>query len=66
MKPKVVDTVEKVNDLTINRVEIVIDDAYPDRVELYVVNHLGERLEGGTFNKSHFMDHVLKFYNENY
>lgn len=57
---------ESVEHLAIDRVEIVIDDDNIDRVELYILNRAGERLEGGTFNKSAFMDHVLQFYNDNY
>lgn len=66
MKPRVIDIVEKVNCLDINRLEIVIDDANPDKIELYIVNHLGERIEGGTFDKSAFMDHCLEFYDNNF
>lgn len=66
MKPRLVDNCEKVNNLTVKRLEIVTDDASPDKVELYVVDHLGERLEGGTFSLDAFMTHCLKFYNDNY
>lgn len=66
MRPKLVDNCEKVTELKVNRLEIVIDDARPDKVELYIVNHLGERQEGGTFNLDAFMTHVMKFYNDNY
>ena len=66
MKPIVVDIVEKVQCLGVNRLEIVIDDANPDKVELYIVDHLGSRIEGGTFDKSAFMDHCLEFYDRNY
>jgi len=52
--------------IDINRVEIVIDDNDLDKVELYILDDSGRRIEGGTFSKSDFIDQVLKFYNENY
>ena len=57
---------EPVEVLEIDRVEIVIDDEHIDRVELYLLDRNGQRLEGGTFSKAAFMDHVLEFYNLNY
>lgn len=57
---------EPVESLEIDRVEIVIDDEHIDRVELYLLDRNGQRLEGGTFSKAAFMDHVLEFYNLNY
>lgn len=66
MKPILVDSVEKVNHLNINRVEIVIDDTTLDKVEIYMLDQLGNRIEGGTFDKSAFMDTVIKFYDANY
>jgi len=57
---------ERTDDLVIDRIEIVIDSAREDKVELYILDTLGERVEGGTFDRSAFMTHVLKFYNEHY
>ena len=57
---------ERTNDLVIDRIEIVVDSAREDRVELYILDAQGERVEGGTFNRSDFMTAVLKFYSENY
>ena len=55
-----------VKELQINRLEIVIDDDYPDRVELYRLDDNNLRIEGGTFDRNEFMDWVLEFYNRNY
>jgi hypothetical protein len=66
MRPRLVENAEKVMSIDINRVEIVIDDNDLDKVELYILDDSGRRIEGGTFSKSDFIDQVLKFYNENY
>lgn len=52
--------------IDVDRVEIVIDEDYPDRVEIYMLDDLGNRVEGGTFKKREFMDAVLEFYNRHY
>jgi hypothetical protein len=65
-KLKVHDHTERVSELQVNRLEIVIDDVDPDRVELYILNHLNERIEGGTFNRAAFMDHCMEFYHRHY
>ena len=57
---------ERTDDLVIDRIEIVVDSAREDKVELYILDNLGERVEGGTFDRSDFMTHVLKFYNDHY
>jgi hypothetical protein len=57
---------EPTNNLPIDRVEIVTDSNKPDRVELYLLDGLGERMEGGTFDLNLFMNKVIEFYNEHY
>ena len=52
--------------IDVDRVEIVIDEDYPDRVEIYMLDEEGQRIEGGTFKKSLFMDAVLEFYNRHF
>ena len=61
-----IEQLDRVSDIVIDRIEIVIDDEATDKVELYIVNAEGERVEGGTFDRSAFMNHVLQFYNDNY
>jgi len=61
-----IEQLDRVSDLVIDRIEIVIDDENHDKVELYILDTLGERVEGGTFDRSAFMNHVLQFYNDNY
>lgn len=57
---------EPVLELQLNNIEIVIDEDYPDRVELYKLDTAHNRIEGGTFNRTEFMDWILEFYNRNY
>jgi hypothetical protein len=52
--------------LDVGNIEIVVDDEYQDRVELYILDAEGNRIEGGTFSKDSFMSHVRNFYNNNY
>ena len=54
-------------DITLaDRIEIVIDDADPLKVEIYMLDFQGDRIEGGKFDKDLFMTCVLQFYNQNY
>ena len=55
-----------VTSLDIDRVEIVVDSDYADKVELYILDEKGDRIEGGTFDLPAFMDHILRFYNARY
>jgi hypothetical protein len=57
---------EPVQALDMDRVEIVIDDDDYEKVELYMLDETGARIEGGTFDKSAFISHVLQFYHANY
>lgn len=57
---------ERVSDMVIDRLEIVIDGVDDDRIELYILDELGQRVEGGTFNKNQFIDHIMSFYNANF
>ena len=66
MKPVLLESLERVAAIDIDRIEIIIDDDQPDKVELYILDDSGRRQEGGTFSRSDFMDAILKFYNENY
>ena len=52
--------------LDINNIEIVVDDANPDKVELYLLDEQGHRIEGGTFDKAAFMAAVRQFYEANF
>jgi hypothetical protein len=50
-------------DIQLPGVEVVVDGA---RVEIYMLDSVGERIEGGTFDLNQFTAWVLKFYNHNY
>ena len=54
------------SDLQIEQYEIVTDQSDPDQVEIYVLDQLGNRIEGGTFRMSDFAHAVYKFYNTFY
>ena len=55
-----------VNALDINKIEIVVDDDTPDKIELYMLDERGQRIEGGTFDKEAFMAAVRQFYEANF
>ena len=52
--------------LDINKIEIVVDDDTPDKIELYMLDERGQRIEGGTFDKEAFMAAVRQFYEANF
>ena len=68
MKYKVANQIDAtpVTALDVGNIEIVVDDAHADRIELYILDSEGGRIEGGTFSKDAFMSHVRNFYNNNY
>ena len=57
---------EPTTNLPIDRVEIVTDGNRPDKVEIYLLDGAGERVEGGTFDLNLFMNKIIEFYNEHY
>jgi len=61
-----IDYPERGADVNLGNIEIVTDGNKMDRVEIYMLDPDGNRLEGGDFNLPDFIDVVLKFYNENF
>lgn len=61
----IVDGIERVSSLPLFDVEIV-EGTSDDKMEIYMLDDLGNRIEGGTFDRNAFINHVLKFYNDNY
>jgi metal-dependent HD superfamily phosphatase/phosphodiesterase len=57
---------ESTMNLPVDRVEIVTDSARPDRVEIYMLDDEGDRVEGGTFDLNLFMNKVIEFYNDHF
>ena len=51
--------------LDVNNVRITYDPDYPDKIEIGILED-GAIVEGGQFDLSSFMLHVMKFYNDNY
>jgi hypothetical protein len=66
IKPILIDQVEKVDRLDIDQIEIVTDSSDPLKVELYILDSRGNRVEGGGFNRSAFLDCILNFYKQNF
>ena len=67
IKPIIKDRdLERTNSLDIDRIEIVIDEYNPEKVELYILDQAGDRIEGGTFDRASFMNHIVDFYNKHY
>ena len=60
------DNVIRDNNLTIHNLELVTDEDYPDKVEIYMIDQDGDRIEGGTFSMNGLIDAILKYYNDNY
>ena len=61
-----IDYPERGADVNLGNIEIVTDGNKMDRVEIYMLDPDGNRLEGGDFSLPDFIDVVLKFYNENF
>ena len=57
---------ERALDVKVGNIEILVDSSKPDRVEIYMLDPDGIRMEGGDFCLPDFIDHVLDFYNKNY
>jgi hypothetical protein len=55
-------------DIVLNtNIRIETDPADPDHVWIHMIDpDTGLEAEGGQFQMAAFMDHVLKFYNDNY
>ena len=51
--------------LRLQNIELV-ELADPEKIAIWMLSINGERLEGGSFDKSKLMDIILDFYNENY
>jgi len=62
---KIDDGTVRGNQVDIDRIEIVVDDGRPSKVEIYILDNYGARIEGGTFDRAAFMDVIMKFYNKN-
>ena len=52
--------------LSFHNLELVTDEDHPDKVEIYMIDQAGNRIEGGTFSMEGLIESILKYYNENY
>lgn len=66
VKIKVDDGTVRANDIQLERIEIVTDSSDTKKIEIYLLDESGSRVEGGTFDAEAFMALVRKFYNENF
>lgn len=60
------DGTQRGNVIDIERIEIVTDDSDTQHVEIYLLDELGERVEGGSFDAEAFMAVVRQFYDSNF
>lgn len=65
-KIKIDDGTVRANDIQLDRIEIVTDTSKPNKIEIYMLDHNLERIEGGTFDKEAFMNSVLEFYRQHF
>lgn len=56
---------QPVTELDLYDVEIV-ENHDPNKIELYLKDQSGQRIEGGTFDRQAFITHILDFYNRNF
>jgi len=56
----------RANDIQLEQIEIVTDSASPNKIEIYLLDSAGHRIEGGTFDKDAFMSVVRQFYDSNF
>jgi hypothetical protein len=63
-KIKVDDHTIKGDRIDFERIEIVVDDSKPDKIEIYILDENGERAEGGSFDRDAFMQSVRAFYDQ--
>lgn len=61
-----VDYPERSLDISVSNVEIVVDPNKSGRVEIWMLDEKGNRVEGGDFDLGSFMDVVLDFYNKEF
>ena len=57
---------ERGPDIQVGDWEIAVDNAEPDRIEIYRLDSNQQRIEGGTFKLSEFMATIEEFYNKNF
>jgi hypothetical protein len=65
-KIKVDDGTVKAHDIQLDRIEIVTDTATPGKIEIYMLDSHGHRVEGGSFDSNAFLNLVKLFYDENF
>ena len=61
-----IDYEERGNDIQLNNMEIVTDSKHDSKIEIYMLDAQGTRVEGGTFSKDAFMILVRNFYDANF
>lgn len=56
----------KTSNFNAYNINFTLDDDYPDKIEISLVDEDGVIVEGGQFDLQDFMMHVMKFYQKNY
>jgi hypothetical protein len=65
-KIKIDDGTVRAHDIQLDRIEIVTDSSNSGKIEIYMLDEQGHRVEGGSFDASAFMNLVKLFYDENF
>ena len=65
-KIKIDDGTIRANDIKLERIELVTDSASPNKIEIYILDDEGDRIEGGTFDADAFASLVRKFYDAHF
>jgi hypothetical protein len=52
--------------MEIKNIRLVLDESYPDKIEIHMLDTDGSIAEGGQFDLDSFLKTVMNFYNENF
>jgi hypothetical protein len=56
----------RAHDIQLDRIEIVTDSSNAGKIEIYLLDEQGHRVEGGSFDANAFLNLVKLFYDANY
>lgn len=56
----------KTHTIDMDKVAINVDSSDPTKIEIYMLDGKGSRVEGGTFSKRDLVKSIIKFYDKNY
>ena len=56
----------KTHAIDMDKLEVAADSNDPTKIEIYMLDDRGSRVEGGTFSKRDLVKSIIKFYDKNY